>query len=138
MHCCYSTVVNSAWCQLDSCKLFQLASCKLLPATCPLYGVPCQIICDYIKWTILNANIICKLFGGFPDRQGAVTLLNLSPPCFPRSLVQTANCQFDFIISQNNFLRRKSIPHPHHHPFPLKVHKNENLFGFDFEICTFS
>jgi hypothetical protein len=21
---------------------------------------------------------------------------------------------------------------------PLKVHKNENFFGFDFEICTFS
>jgi hypothetical protein len=24
------------------------------------------------------------------------------------------------------------------HPFVLKVHKNENFFGFDFEICTFS
>ncbi len=25
-----------------------------------------------------------------------------------------------------------------HCRLPLKVHKNENFFGFDFEICTFS
>ncbi len=23
-------------------------------------------------------------------------------------------------------------------PFPLKVHKNENFFGFDFKFCTIS
>jgi hypothetical protein len=25
-----------------------------------------------------------------------------------------------------------------HYPLPLKVHKNENFFGFDFEFCTIS
>ncbi len=42
--------------------------------------------------------------------------------------VPTVHCLLLFFAADDTVAEKKS----------LKVHKNENFFGFDFEICTFS
>ncbi len=46
------------------------------------------------------------------------------------SLIDFASKVCDVLEALHNYKDGKS--------WGLKVHKNENFFGFDFEICTFS
>jgi hypothetical protein len=52
--------------------------------------------------------------------------------CIITSLASDSSLGLDLSI----YVNKK--PDPSGDPVPLKVHKNENFFGFDFEFCTIS
>ncbi len=62
----------------------------------------------------------------------------------------TGNCLKVEYLAESNTILKNLVLHAHgtkrfrflqnkiHAWEPLKVHKNENIFGFDFEFCTIS